>query len=91
MTAMFGHFSHVSGRRCMNLCFNHDNVIRNFQILFGFDHDEIPHGDTSNNYFKNVVIDNLRKIIYQMFKNLINKKMFDDYKTEGDYYLYQMY
>lgn len=86
MTAMFGHFSHVPSRRAMNVCFNNDNVIKNFQILFGFDYDEIPHGDTINNYFKNVAIDNLRKIIYKMFKDLISKKMFDDYKIEEEYY-----
>lgn len=86
MTTLFSHFSHVPSRKCMNICFNNDNVIKNFQVLFGFDHDEIPHGDTINNYFKNVEVDNFRKVIYKMLKDLVAKKIFEDYKIDGEYY-----
>lgn len=86
MTSLYSSICQHSSRREMNDSFNKDTVINNFKILFGFDLEEIPHGDTIDNYFKLLDIDDLRKVLYSMFKDLMKKKVFDGYLVEDEYY-----
>lgn len=86
MTRLFSFFCHHRSLRHMNESFNNECVINNFKILFDAEYDEIPHGDTINNYFKNISIDQLREVIYGMVRDLIKKKCLIDYRIQQKYY-----
>lgn len=43
-------------------------------IIFNEELDELPHGDTINNYLKEVDVDEFRKVISNMVKALIKKE-----------------
>ena len=86
MISMFSRFSQLESRRHMNDYFNTDNFIKCAKLLFDETLDEIPHGDTINDYFKEVSIDEFRKIMYYMVNQLITMKLLDDYKIENKYY-----
>ncbi len=86
LTRVFSYFCHLESLIDMNKSFNEDCVINNFKILFGEEYDEIPHGDTINNYFRNLSVRQLRGVLYALVNDLIEKKLFDDYKISGRYY-----
>lgn len=86
MISMFARFAQLESRRHMNECFNNENVIHYAQLLFDESLEEIPHGDTINNYFKEVSVDDFRNIMYAMFRDLIRMKIADDYRIENKYY-----
>lgn len=65
---------------------NNDNVIKSYKLLFEEELEEIPHGDTINNYLKEVEINQLRNILYEMVRHLMNKKFFDGFKINNEYY-----
>lgn len=80
---------HIESMRAMNseiIGFNNYNVINNFSIIFNEELDELPHGDTINNYLKEVDVDEFRKIISNMVKTLIKKRVFEDYRIDNKYY-----
>lgn len=77
---------HIESMRSMNSEFNNYNVLYNFSILFNEDLDELPHGDTINNYLKEVNVNDLRKVITNMVKTLINKRVLEEYRIEDKYY-----
>ena len=68
---------HFKSMREMNRELNNDNVIQTSRLLFGKDLEEIPHGDTINNYLKEVSINQLRHILREMLRDLMKKKFFD--------------
>ena len=86
LTKLFSLFCHHQSRRHMNESFNNECVIHNFKMLFDQKYDEIPHGDTINNYFREVSVDQFRNVLYGMARDLINKKVVNDYRINGKYY-----
>ena len=77
---------HLQSMRDMNVRFNNDNVIQNIAIILNISLDELPHGDTINNYLKGVDISQLRDIITYMVKTLIKSKLLYDYRINNEYY-----
>lgn len=77
---------HFKSMREMNRELNNDNVIQTSRLLFGKDSEEVPHGDTINNYLEEVSIDQLRHILREMLRDLMKKKFFDGYKINNKYY-----
>lgn len=55
-------------------------------MLFGDEYEEIPHGDTINNYFKNVSVDDIRRVMYGLVRDILKKKILNDYRIKGKYY-----
>lgn len=86
MISMFSRFAQLKSRNHMNECFNNESVIHCTQLLFDEKLTEVPHGDTINNYFKEVSVEQFRRIMYGMFNDLIKMKVLDDYKIEDQYY-----
>lgn len=60
LMSMFSKFTHMKSQRNMNECFNNETIIHDFKILFDEELEEVPHGDTIHNYFKNVSIEQMR-------------------------------
>lgn len=56
---------HIESMRNMNCRFNSSNVIDNFSILFNKQFDELPHGDTINNYFKEVSVEQVKNVVLE--------------------------
>ncbi len=86
---MLGSMCDCSSMNQMNRDFNNTNVIENYKILCGNHISELPHGDTINNYLKEVCIDALRgllKLLKYMFKSMIDKKLLEDYRINNKYY-----
>lgn len=77
---------HFKSMREMNRELNNDNVIQTSRLLFGKDSEEVPHGDTINNYLEEVSINQLRHILREMLRDLMKKKFFDGYKINNKYY-----
>lgn len=70
----------------MTESFNDYTVINNFSILLDGKFNELPHGDTVNNYLKEVDVDQMRDILTFMVKDLIYSRVLDDYRIDGKYY-----
>ena len=66
--------------------FNTEETIKNISNILEIDLNELPHYDTINNVFKNVKIEELRKIQKYMVTKLIRSKMFDKYRYKGKYF-----
>lgn len=85
-TRIISYCCHLKSMKEINRELNNDNVIKSFKYLFGEELEEIPHGDTINNYLKEVEINQLRNILYEMVRHLMNKKFFDGFKINNEYY-----
>lgn len=77
---------HIESMRNMNCRFNSSNVIDNFSILFNKQFDELPHGDTINNYFKEVSVEQVKNVLTNMVKQLIKDRVCEEYRINGKYY-----
>lgn len=85
-TRIISYCCQLKSMREINRELNNDNVIKTFKLLFGKEREEIPHGDTINDYLKEVEINQLRNILYEMIRHLMNKKFFDGFKINNEYY-----
>lgn len=85
-TMFLSDFCHHRSLRHMNESFDNECVINIFRVLFDVQYDEIPYGDIINNNYKNIFINQFRKILYGATRNLINKKCVNDYRIENKYY-----
>lgn len=83
---LFGFFSQCESMRHMNETFNCDRFIDNCRFLFDETLDEVPHGDTINRYLCSVYINDLRNMIYEMLRDLLKKRFFDDFRIMNRYY-----
>lgn len=86
MTTILSFCCHNESRRHMNEVLNNDNVIDNFKKIFNNDINEIPHGDTINNYYKIVNYKQFRDVLYKIFHVLLEKKVLADYRIDNKYY-----
>ena len=85
-TRIISYCCQLKSMKEINRELNNDNVIKSFKLLFRKELEEIPHGDTINNYLKEVEINQLRNILYEMVRHLMNKKFFDGFKINNEYY-----
>lgn len=61
-------------------------MIDNFSILFNKQFDELPHGDTINNYFKEVSVEQVKNVLTNMVKQLIKDRVCEEYRINRKYY-----
>lgn len=86
MLRILAYCVHSQSMKDMNRTFNHENVIKTSNILFGNELEEVPHGDTINDYLKEVDISQMRQMLYGMVRDLMKKKYFEGYKIMGKYH-----
>lgn len=70
----------------MNDDFNHENVIKTVSRICGIHLENIPHGDTINDLFKKMDIQELRDFLTAIIKRMINSRFFEKYRYDNEYY-----
>lgn len=86
MTRILGACCHCESMRHMNSMFNTDGVIKNIEDMLSKEFEEVPHGDTINDYLKEVSIEGMRNIMRYMVKELLDKKVLNEYRIEDTYH-----
>ncbi len=85
-TAMLMFLCRLGSRRETNYKFRGSSRVRaKFKALFGVDN--VPHGDTLNEAFRQLDVDDVQEVICCMVEMLIRKKVLYPYRLLGQYFM----
>jgi len=75
----------LKARRQIGLLLRNGPSIRKFQALFGVEC--FPHGDTLNEAFSNLEVEQIQMVVSRMTETLIRKKVLYNYRLLGIYFI----
>jgi hypothetical protein len=75
----------LKARRQIGLLLRNGPSVVKFQALFGVD--SFPHGDTLDETFSNLEIDQIQRVVTGMTETLIRKKVLYRYRLLGIYFI----
>lgn len=87
ITRLFGILCGLTTMNSMTNKFNNDNTIENLSKITNTKLDDLPHYDTINDVFRNLNVEEFRKIQKYIVYALIRSKMFDKFRYKGRFQL----
>lgn len=85
LVMILAHMCACGSMNDMTYKFNKENVIENVNKILGTNYEELPHGDTINDYLKELNVSELEKIETNLIKRLIRMKALDKYRLNGKF------
>lgn len=86
LTRIMAYCCHIKSMAQMNEDFNEEYAINNISKICGIQLKNLPHGDTINDLFKRLDINELRKFLTSIIKHMINSRFFEKYRYDNKYY-----